>query len=69
MVQIILNGEEVINALKSDLSPETREIIENKELIREGRWIYLKVTPKTGLSDIKDLILVRSHLKKIRKRE
>jgi len=69
MAQIILNGEEVKNALKSDISSETKEIIENKEPIREGKWIYLKVTSKTGLSDIKDLILVRSPLKKTRKRE
>ncbi len=63
MVQIILNGEEVKKALELDLHPDTREIIENKPPIREGKWIYLKVTPNMSLRDIEGLILVRSPIK------
>ena len=63
MVQIILNGKEVENALKLDISPETKKIIIEKPPIREGKWIYLKVTHDTNLTDIKNLILVRSPIK------
>jgi len=63
MVQIILNGKEVENALQLDITPETRKIIIEKPPIREGKWIYLKVTPNMNLMDIKNLILVRSPMK------
>ena len=64
LVQIILNGKEVENALKLDIKSETREIIIKTQPIREGKWIYLKVTPNTSLEDIQNLILVRSPLTK-----
>jgi hypothetical protein len=60
MVQIILNKEEVENALKLDINPETRKIIVETSPIREGKWIYLRVDSNTGLKDIKNLILIRS---------
>ena len=63
MVQIILNGKEVEEALQMDITPETKKIIIEKPPIREGKWIYLKVTPNMNLMDIKNLILVRSPLK------
>jgi hypothetical protein len=59
VVQIILNGKEVEKALQLDITQETKKIIIEKPPIREGKWIYLKVTPDTGLMDIKNLILVR----------
>jgi len=62
MVQIILNEKEVKKALLLNISPETRKIIIEKPPIREGKWIYLKVTPNTSLTDIENLILVRSPL-------
>jgi hypothetical protein len=63
VVQIILNGEEVEKALQLDITPETRKIIVENPPIREGKWIYLKITPDTSLADIKNLILVRSPIK------
>ena len=65
MVQIILNGKEVENALKLDITPETKKIIIEKPPIHEGKWIYLKVTPNTSLTDIESLIFVRSPIKKL----
>jgi hypothetical protein len=64
MIQIILNGIEVENALKLNLTPETTRIIVEQPSIREGKWIYLKITPNSNLQVIQNLILVRSPLKK-----
>lgn len=64
LAQIILNGKEVDKALKMDISQKTRKVIIETPSIREGKWIYLKVTPETSLMDIKNLILIRSPLKK-----
>lgn len=63
VVQIILNGKEVEKALQQDINQEINKIIIEKPPIREGKWIYLKVTPDTGLMDIENLILVRSPIK------
>jgi hypothetical protein len=65
MVQIILNGKEVKNALKLNIAPETKKIIKGKPSVREGKWIYLPVIPDMNLTDIKKLILVRSPIKKM----
>jgi hypothetical protein len=65
MVQIILNCKEVEKALKLDLASGTEKIIEETTPIREGKWLYLKVTPDTDLTDIKNLISVRFPIKKI----
>lgn len=61
--QIILNENQVKEALKSDLSQKTREMIENTAPIREGRWLYLKIASNTDIYDIKKLISVRSSIK------
>ena len=58
MIQIILNGIEVENALKLNLTPETTRIIVEQPSIREGKWIYLKITPNSNLQVIQNLILV-----------
>jgi len=63
VVQIILNGKEVEKALQQDINQEINKIIIEKPPIRESKWIYLKVTPDTGLMDIENLILVRSPIK------
>jgi len=63
MVQIILNGDEIKEALKLDMNLETRKIINETVPIREGKWIYLEVGPDTRLNDIKKLIQIRSPLK------
>ncbi len=62
-VQIILNGKEVEKALQMDITSETKKIIIEKPPIREGKWIYLKITPDMSLMDIQNLILVRSPIK------
>ncbi len=64
LVQIILNGHEVENALKLNINPKTRKIIVETQPIREGKWIYLKVDQNTYLDDVQNLILIRSPLKK-----
>ena len=63
LVQIILNENEIEEVLGSDISPETRKIITETRMIREGKWIYLTVTKEDGLDDIKQLIIARHPLK------
>jgi hypothetical protein len=57
-VQIILNEEQIENALSKDMSIETRRIIVEARKFREGKWVYVKV-PTTSLEDIKSLIISR----------
>jgi hypothetical protein len=59
-VQIILNEEQVKNALSTDISTETRKIIAESRKFREGKWVYVTV-PTTRLEDIKSLIISRLH--------
>jgi len=59
-VQIILNEEQVNNALSTDISTETRKIIAESRKFREGKWVYVTV-PTTRLEDIKSLIISRLH--------
>lgn len=61
--QIILNEEQVENALSSEISPDTRKIIVETRKIREGKWIYLTV-PTTSLDDIEHLMHARLTSKK-----
>ncbi|KAF5089122.1 DUF3788 domain-containing protein [Methanobacterium aggregans] len=63
IVQIILNGKEVEKAMELDLEPDTMKVIVDTEPIHEGKWIYINVTSETDLSDVEDLISVRSPLK------
>lgn len=63
IVQIILNGKEVEKAMELDLEPDTMKVIVDTDPIHEGKWIYINVTSETDLSDVEDLISVRSPLK------
>ena len=63
LVQIILNENEIEEVLGSDITPETRKIITETRMIREGKWIYLTVTKEDSLDDIKQLIIARHPLK------
>lgn len=60
-VQIILNKHQIEEALESDISMETRELIARTTMIREGKWLYLKVDEENKLDEIKTLIIARSH--------
>jgi len=58
--QIILNKEQIEQVLKLDIRTKTRELIEQTTMIREGKWLYLRVVEKTSLDEIKTLITTRS---------
>lgn len=60
-VQIILNKNQIEEVLTSDISIETREMIERTTMIREGKWLYLNVNEEKDLDEIKTLIIARSH--------
>lgn len=60
-VQIILNKHQIEEVLALDISMETREMIERTTMIREGKWLYLKVDEENKLDEIKTLIIARSH--------
>lgn len=62
-VQIILNLKEVYETLKLNIDPKIKKYIEEKPAIREGKWIYIKISPDTDLNDIKEIIEVRSPIK------
>jgi hypothetical protein len=59
LVQIILNENEVEEVLRSDITTHTRKIINETNMIREGKWIYLTVIKESDLKDIKQLIMAR----------
>ncbi len=59
-VQIILNKEQIEDVLKSDIKSETRELIGRTTMIREGKWLYLKVDEPKSLDEIKIMIAARS---------
>ena len=58
--QIILNKKQIEEVLKLDIRTKTRELIEQTTMIREGKWLYLKVVEETSLDEIKTLITARS---------
>lgn len=58
--QIILNKEQIGQVLKLDIRTKTRELIEQTTMIREGKWLYLRVVEETNLDEIKTLITTRS---------
>jgi hypothetical protein len=60
-VQIILNKHQIEEVLESGITVETRELIERTTMIREGKWLYLKVDEEKNLDEIKTLIIARSH--------
>lgn len=60
-VQIILNKTQIEEVLESNITLETRELIERTTMIREGKWLYLKVDEERDLDEIKTLITARSH--------
>jgi len=62
-VQIILNGNQVSKALSSGLSPEIIQIINDTEMIHEGKWIYLNIDENTDIKDIIQLIDLRISVK------
>jgi hypothetical protein len=63
LVQIILNEKEIEDVLKTDITTETKKIIMDTNMIREGKWIYLTVTDESDLNDVKHLIKARYPLK------
>ena len=60
-VQIILNKNQIEEVMESNITLETRELIERTTMIREGKWLYLKVDKEGDLDEIKTLITARSH--------
>jgi hypothetical protein len=58
--QLILNKEQIEEVLKLDIRTKTRELIEQTTMIREGKWLYIKVVEETSLDEIKTLIKARS---------
>ena len=60
-VQIILNKTQIEEVMESNITLETRELIERTTMIREGKWLYLKVDKEGDLDEIKTLITARSH--------
>ncbi len=60
-VQIILNKTQIEEVMESNITLETRELIERTTMIREGKWLYLKVDKERDLDEIKTLITARSH--------
>jgi hypothetical protein len=60
-VQIILNAQQVDKALEQDLNDMIKNIILNTPEIHEGKWIYIKVTSESDITDIKKLLLIRAN--------
>jgi hypothetical protein len=60
-VQIILNKNQIEEVLESNITVETRGMIERTTMIREGKWLYLTVDEERDLDEIKTLIIARSH--------
>lgn len=59
-VQIILDKNQVIDAMNSNITECAKGIISSTEEIHEGRWIYIKVTSERDINDIETLLFIRS---------
>jgi len=57
--QVILNDHQVEAALDSDIDFSIKKIISETPEIKEGKWIFIKISTEIKLSDIKKLISIR----------
>lgn len=63
MVQLILNKNQVNQALAQVTNQHIKKLINETETIHEGKWIYVKINDKTDLKDIFTLINIRIKIK------
>ncbi len=67
--QIILNAEQVKEALLIIKNGQIIKTIRETTYIIEGKWIYIKMSDISLLDDIKNLIRIRASIKKKYKNE
>ena len=59
-VQIILNKEQIYKALKSEISKKIISIIKSTSFVHEGKWLFIRITNKNDLNEIKTLLQIRA---------
>jgi len=61
-VQIILSQAQSEEALGIDIGDKVRKTIEEAPPFPEGRWLFIKVESEQDLTDVKQLLMVKSPL-------
>lgn len=70
-VLIVLGGRESEEALsiRDELSSRIYEILEKSKQLRDGRWLWIRLTTTSGTDDIKKLLRIKRKPKKIKTSE
>lgn len=58
--QVILDHDQTVDALHSDVSDTVKALIADTPEIHEGRWIFIRVDNEMIVGDIKKLITIRA---------
>ena len=64
IVQIVLGRNAVEEAAKLDLGRNVRAVYDNARQLYDGRWLFVPVTSKRDLEDVKRLIRIKAETKK-----
>jgi hypothetical protein len=59
-VQIVIGQTQADKALSLSLSKKVSKILEDAHQFREGRWLFINVESAPDLSDVQQLLIVKS---------
>lgn len=57
--QVVLNPEQTVKALGSNLSPMTKEMLKEAKVYHDGRWLLINLKFKRDLDDICKLLAAK----------
>jgi len=68
IAQVVLGREQVEKALALTLGENVRRVLNETPSLHDGRWLFIKITSETDVTDVEQLILLkkRSSIKKVK---
>ena len=64
IAQVVLGREQVEKALTLPLGDNVRRVVHETPSLHDGRWLFIKITTETDVTDVEQLLLLKKrHVK------
>ena len=59
IAQVVLGREQVEKALTLPLGENVRRVVHETPSLHDGRWLFIKITTETDVTDVEQLLLLK----------
>ena len=59
IAQVVLGREQVEKALTLSMGENVRHVLHNTPSLHDGRWLFIKITTETDVTDVEQLLLLK----------